>query len=150
MRLSIRIHVAVLAASAVLFVVAGGVFLYCLVVSDPFFEGPHPVRTLRRHRSDIETYVESIYAGRIPERNGDKGYYILDVLGANEVTYVRKVEGCIVITFAFMPTDAVPELIYSPLGQQGLPAEYRANNGRWSFFQLTPIDEKWFYCLWDQ
>jgi hypothetical protein len=133
----------------------GGLSWYAMTVPDPFYAEPGPVRTLKRHRGRIDTYIENVYAGRIPARKGGQGYYVLDVLGEHGARYVRLEEGCVVITFEFMPTDAVPTLIYSPRGPAGLPDKYRPRGKRddcppgWRVFAFTPIDDNWTYCLWD-
>lgn len=121
---------------------------YLLTVPDPFYRDPAPVRTLKRNRKEIAEYIESIKAGRVGRKNGE--YHLLQSLYRDGATHVRDDGKCIVITFAFLPTDAVPQLIYSPDGSQGLPKRYLLGGLDWSFFELQQLEENWFFCRWDQ
>ena len=65
---------------------------------------------------------------------------------------VCRQEGCVVIDFNFMPTDPVPELIYSPRGLGGVPGSYRSGifaGHKMPYWKFVSIDEHWFYCEWD-
>lgn len=122
-------------------VLAGvGLGYYFIFIPDPFLRLPGSIRTLKRNQEAIETYIGSINAGRIPLREGQRGYFLLDVLARGGATYVQKDGDCVVITFEFMPTDAVPELIYSPRGSAGLPKRYQDGCECWSIFEKTQID----------
>jgi hypothetical protein len=130
---------------SVIVVILAGVLLlnrYLLNSNDP-------TRILLRNQQRIEDYVDSIYAGRVPLRDPNNGYQIPGFLLEKGVSYVRNEEGCVVITFSFMPTDPVPELIYSPAGIDGLPARFKSDPSKLSFFELKHITDRWFYCEWD-
>src|SRR5689334_158978 len=73
------------------------------------------IRCFEKHEAAIRTYVGNILNGRIAA-DGKGEYPVLDKLGECDAYRVRKVDECVVITFRFMPTDAVPELWYSPKG----------------------------------
>jgi hypothetical protein len=128
---------------------------YVSAVPDPFYLQPGPVRAFRRNRERIEAYVASIEAGRVPMREHNRGYYVLDVLLAHDATYVRKEGDCVVVTFAFMPTDPVPVLVYSPKWLAGLPGAYwpggrpAGKPSTWKVYDFTPTDDNWFYLRWD-
>ena len=111
-----------------------------------------PIELLKQHRAEIMRYIASIDAGKISLRDGDNGYYVLKCLadynGDGPIT-VKREDGCIVITFAFMPTDHVPELIYSPSGRDSLPTFYKVKQAGITFWKLTQVDRNWFYCEWD-
>jgi len=133
--------------------IALGVLALCWYVArvpDPFYRDPQPVRTLKRHREEIMRYLASIEQGRVRERNDGRGYFLLDTLADCDVSVVEKEGNCIVIAFAFMPTDAVPQLIYSPSGVSALPERYvQPGKYRITYFELKQLDDHWFYCLWD-
>jgi hypothetical protein len=130
---------------------------YVAWVPDPFYRDPPPIRTLKRNRKSIMQYLDSIRAGRVPLRSDGKGYFVLDSFG-DDVNRVESKDGCIVITFWFMPTDAIPQLVYSPSGFDGLPPLYKhadlsdsAHNNAdgLTYFHREQVDGKWFYCVWD-
>jgi hypothetical protein len=124
--------------------------LYLKTVPDPLYRDPAPVRALKRNRSRIDRYLESLQAGRVPKRSDGRGYYVLDVLLDHEASTVQVSEGCVIITFSAMPSDPVPELIFSPRGKNGLPLRYQlGDGGQVRFLEFRPIDELWYYCLWD-
>jgi hypothetical protein len=113
-----------------------------------------PVRALRRNRAAVEEYVQNLYAGRIPERKDGQGYYVLDVLADYDARYVRIEGGCVFITFAFFPTDAIPALIYSPKGLEGLPPLFRPDlvnsvDPSMRLYDFRRIDDYWYYMRYD-
>jgi hypothetical protein len=110
---------------------------------------PAPRRMLVRHRKEMDTYIASLYSGHIPLREDGKGYYLLDIMREYDVKTVVANEGCIVIEFASLPTDPVSVLMYSPRGKMGLPLRYLVPSPTWSYYALEPIDDLWFYCVWD-
>lgn len=110
---------------------------------------PYPIRVLKRHQGDILTYFASIKAGRIPEREAGNGYYLLDVLADSGATYVQQQGDCMVITFEFMPTDAVPQLVHCPHGVEPLPAYAVERKAACGFFEWTLIEPNWAYCRWN-
>lgn len=158
MTLTMKVHrhkwLLVIAVGSLVFCV-GALIWYVTTVPDPFYAEDEPVRTLKRNRERIDAYIENVYAGQIPKRADDQGYYVLDSLANHGARYVRVEQGCVVIYFACMPTDAVPTLIYSPQGQAGVPEEYKPAGQRnncppkWEVFDFTPIDAHWTYCHWD-
>ena len=124
--------------------------LYVVLIPDPFYQDPLPVRILKRNRSRIEEYVESVEAGRVPLRESNQGYSVPDLLRGKGARYVEKDGDCVLITFSFLLTDPIPQLIYSPRGETGLPSMYKDNGRGLSFFEITKLDDNWFYCEWDQ
>lgn len=127
---------------------------YVCFVPDPFYCKPHAVRTYLRNREAINTYVQNIYRGQIPELRhpgmfGDTDYYLLDVLRPEGVFAVSKQNDCVVIMFEFLPDQAARELIYSPDGRRGLPSKYLAPNPNWVIFEIREIEPNWYYCRWN-
>jgi hypothetical protein len=56
-----------------------------------------------------------------------------------------------VFTFPFICVDALPMLLYSPGGRDGLPAGFWTGGAPLSrYFAPQQIDEHCFYCRWDQ
>ena len=106
-----------------------------------------PPQILRAHIATIQIYVDNIESGKISALTPDGEYPILNVLQDRGVTHVRKIGNRIVMIFAFMPTDAVPELWYSP---DGFTSEWVAERKKSkAFFEWKQIDNHWGYCLWD-
>jgi hypothetical protein len=138
---------------AVLSLLAVGFLVHTLAVTG--FGQPGPIRTLQWNRERIEHYIFNIYADLIPQREDGQGYYVLDVLADADARYVRREGDSVVISFAFLPPDAVPVLIYSPSGWAGVPERYRPGGSRrgepetWEVFDFRQIDGRWFYCCWD-
>ena len=122
------------------------VVLILHVVRRIFF--PTPTEVFERNEADIRLYVSNIQAGKIPERASGNGYAILQVLADHDATYVQKDGNCVVITFAFMPTDAVPQLWYSPGGFDPLPQPFAALTTH-KYFKWQRIRNDWAYCEWD-
>lgn len=107
-----------------------------------------PVGVLQTNRDAITNYAKSILTETIQEGE-TPGYPMPRILRQNGARSVRRSGGCVVIQFEFMPTDAIPELIYSPKGYDGLPQNYKTPGKEITFFRLQKIDEKWFFCEWD-
>jgi hypothetical protein len=125
---------------------------YATHIPDPFYRDPGPVRALKRNRATIDAYIERLYAGKVSRDH--RSYAIPQCLIDQDARYVYQKGDCIVISFAFICVDAVPVLIYSPRGYEGLPEKYRpgwdASRGRPKYvFDFTQIDSNWFYCKWD-
>src|SRR5206468_6615327 len=109
---------------------------------------PTPVEVFEKDEAEIRTYVSNLQAGKIPRRSGDNGYAILHVLADHDATYVKREGNCVVITFAFMPTDAVPQLWYSADGFDSLPEPFAKLKSH-KFFKWHRIRKDWGYCEWD-
>jgi len=107
-----------------------------------------PSRVFLKNEKSIRNYVARVQADKIPV-GADGGVLLLDVLAAHGATSVRKKGPCVVITFAFMPTDAVPELWYSPAGFEPLPDSLGALRAQSRSFKLTRIRDDWAYVEWD-
>jgi hypothetical protein len=98
----------------------------------------------------MENYISAIQTRQVGLRSRGSGYCLSECLATNNATRVVAQDGCIVITFGFLPPDAVPQLIYSSTGFSGLPSFYKHQNAAGpAFFMRTPVDDKWSYCLWD-
>src|SRR5207248_6956672 len=124
---------------------------YLVKVPDTLYLDYGPVRALKRNRANVDEYVRNLNLGRIPKREDGQGYYVLDVLGSFNARYVRIDSECVFITFAFLPTDAIPALIYSPKGMDGLPRGFKPetadDDGQppLRLYDFTQIDDNWFY-----
>jgi hypothetical protein len=109
---------------------------------------PAPIQVLQTHETRILEYIDSIRHGKIPRRDDGRGFAVLDVLVNAGATQVRTEDNCVVITFGFMPTDAVPELIYCADGFDPLPTVL-LDRKRKAYFEMTTISPQWIYCRWD-
>jgi hypothetical protein len=108
---------------------------------------PDPVQIFREREAVLRKYVRQIDDGQIKQVESC-GYPIPQSLIDAGVKAVTTQDGCVVITFWFLPTDAVPELWYSPRGFDPLPKglEERKRENYFESEQLTP---DWFFCKWD-
>jgi hypothetical protein len=108
------------------------------------------VAFFRRHQTEFGAYVERIRDGKVA--SGASGYALPQFMIDNDVKQANQENGCVVITFWFMPTDAVPNLIYAPHGVKEVPDDYKSGGpegAKWAYWKFLPIDDKWFYCEWD-
>lgn len=109
------------------------------------------VAFFKENREVFDSYVPRLERGEVKSSKG--GYALPQLFIDNDIKEAARGDGCIEITFWFMPTDAVPLFIYSPRGLEGVPEKYR-NGGRagcnkWAYWKFVAIDEHWFYCEWD-
>lgn len=108
-----------------------------------------PDRVFRKREAELRDYVSRMQNGEIIHVE-KRGYAIPQFLIDAGASSVRKSEdGCIVIFFDFMPTDAVPELWYSEQGFDPFP-EGLEDRKRRAFFQWKLLAPDWGYCLWDR
>ena len=104
----------------------------------------------RHHRAMFDEYVGAVLAGKVA--SGSSGLAVTQVMLDNGLESVGRKDGCVVLTFSFMPTDAVPELIYSARGLAGVPEMYKSGKTegqKLPYWKFVSIDEHWFYCEWD-
>jgi hypothetical protein len=101
----------------------------------------------KQNRAGFDAYVTRILDGKVTSVNAE--YAVPQFMIDNNVKQVIQRDGVIEITFWFMPTDAVPQLLYSPRGIEGLPNEYRNGGPGRAYWKFVPIDDKWSYCEWD-
>ena len=83
--------------------------------------GSTPPEVFADNEKEIRTYIANLQLGKIPNSPDGRGFLVLKVLGDNGATHVDQEGGYVVITFGFMPTDAVSQLWYSPSGFAPLP-----------------------------
>lgn len=108
----------------------------------------NPARVYRRYSSELAAYAERLRAGRVAhDASGE--YAMPRFLIERGATHARREGNCLVITFGFMPTDAVPELWYSPTGFDPLPGGI-AERKRRAYFNFVPLSSNWAECDWDQ
>jgi hypothetical protein len=113
---------------------------------------PAEVSALRDNREDFTRCAERVLRGEGIQQDGAEGERLLNALQRAGVKGVRQEGGCVFFTFWFMPTDSIPELIYSPTGYGGLPTMAVNPAGGPSHRHLTHfeyIDQEWFYWAWD-
>jgi hypothetical protein len=109
----------------------------------------HPIPVFRKHELDIRDYAEKVRQGQVESRTGGWGGYPMPrwlVDNGAKHTYLE--EGCVVITFFFMPTGAIPELRYSPMGFDPFPKALEERKNR-AFFRWQQIAADWGVCWWD-
>ncbi len=63
---------------------------------------------------------------------------------------MEKKGDCFVVVFGFMPTDAVPELWFSPNGFDPLPPDLEALKQGKRYFDWEQLSLQWGACHWDQ
>jgi hypothetical protein len=108
----------------------------------------NPARVYRHYQSELHRYAERLQAGEVRYVEG-RGYALPQFLIDQGARYVIKIDDCFVVVFGFMPTDAVPELWFSPNGLNPRPRtlERRAHGkGHFEWEQLSP---NWGACYWD-
>lgn len=121
-----------------------------------YYAAPPPLRLWRMQNSELNAFAiktldnnfQSASAYRSPAGVG-KDVPIPRFLDGCDVHHISVTDGVVEITFTFMPTDAVPVLIYSPSGLKGLPPGYQKPGPTYSYFKQEKLDEHWFYCEWD-
>jgi hypothetical protein len=111
--------------------------------------GNTPAEVFAKNESEIRQYVANLRAGKIPRSPDGRGFLVLKVLGDNGVTRVEQNANCTVITFGFMPTDAVPQLWYSPTGFSPLPVPLHDLKGQSKVFTWRQLKDDWGFCEWD-
>lgn len=104
---------------------------------------PAPIRAFRSNRAAYERVAAEVLSGKLTYSRERQSIIVKpDSLGyrlANDGTrYVRQAGTCIEFSFEFMPTDAIPLLVYSPNGPTAIPAR----SGIYEIQQLAP---NWFY-----
>ena len=108
-----------------------------------------PDKLFRKRETELREYVQRINAGEVLHEE-KRGYAIPQFLIDAGATLVKKQnDGCIVIFFDFLPTDAVPELWYYARGFDPLPAGLQERKQR-AYFHWELLAPDWGYCKWDQ
>ncbi len=140
-----RILLVVLPAVAVLGSCGGllGYWLRHLRMQD------NPAAVYRYYRPELHRYAERLQAGEVHSVAG-RGYGIPQFLIDHGARYVVKEGDCFVVVFGFMPTDAVPELWFSPRGFDPLPPDLEALKRGKGYFRWEPLSPQWGACYWDQ
>ena len=106
-----------------------------------------PARVYSRYSSELAAYAERLQTGRVP-RDSNGEYAMPQFLIDRGATHVRREGECFVITFGFMPSDAVPELWFSPTGFDPLPKEL-AERKHHPYFRFVQLSDEWAECDWD-
>lgn len=138
----IRIRLLILTVAVLATVAPASWFIWNLRTDD------HPARTYWRYSSRLAQYAERLQAGRVAiDSNGE--YAIPQFLIDRGARHVFREGTCYVITFGFLPTDAVPELWFSPSGFDPLPKAIDERRHR-AYFQFSRLNREWAECYWDQ
>lgn len=111
--------------------------------------GSTPAEIFAENEKEIRQYVGNIQSGKIPKSPDGRGFLVLKVLGDAGVTRVDQNANCVVVTFGFMPTDAVPQLWYSPTGFSPVPTAVKELKTRAKYFKWRQLRDDWGYCEWD-
>jgi hypothetical protein len=106
-----------------------------------------PARVYRRYSSELHAYVARIQAGSVA-RDPRGEYAMPQFLIDRGATHARREGDCIVITFGFLPADAVPELWFSPTGFDP-PPEGIAQRKHHPYFKFDVLSPAWAECDWD-
>jgi hypothetical protein len=108
----------------------------------------HPARIFLRYEQELRRYGARLESGEVYSE-ADRGYALPQYLIDHGARSCTKEGDCFIIHFSFMPTDAVPELWYSPYGFEPLPEEL-AQRRQNSYFRFTQLATDWGECYWDQ
>jgi hypothetical protein len=108
-----------------------------------------PALVYRHYERQLHSYAERLMAGAVYSEP-DYGYAIPQFLIDHGARYVRKQNDCFVVIFGFMPTDAVPELWYSPKGFAPLPTRLEELKRHSAYFRWEELSPNWGACFWDQ
>jgi hypothetical protein len=109
---------------------------------------PQPGQLFREREKELREYVSRINAEKV-DFDDKQGYAIPQFLIDAGARYVKKKDGCIVISFGFLPTDAVPELWYCQVGFDPIPKGL-VERKQMTFFQWEQLAPDWGFCKWDQ
>jgi hypothetical protein len=107
-----------------------------------------PARIFSSYHAELRQYIQQLESDDVHSEEG-QAYPIPPFLIDHGARYVRKEGDCFVIIFSFMPTDAVPELWYSPQGFEPLPQGLVDRKGR-LYFRFQQLAPEWGECFWDQ
>jgi hypothetical protein len=112
-----------------------------------------PVLIYQYYEEDLQRYADRLEGGKVKSEpiwdHGIRGYYMPQFLISHGARYAFKEGDCFVISFSFMPTDAVPELWYSPNGFEPLPQGLQDRQRRYNYFKWQQLSPKWGACYWD-
>jgi hypothetical protein len=109
----------------------------------------NPAAVCRHYESELHRYAERLQAGEVRSVEG-RGYAIPQLLIDHGARYVVKQGDCFVVSFRFMPTDAVPELWFSPNSFDPLPPDLEALKQSKGYFRWEQLSPQWGACHWDQ
>ena len=123
-----------------------GLPLYCL---HHMRMQDNPALVYRCYERELHRYAERLEAGNV-YHEPNRGYAIPQFLIDHGARYVVKKDECFVVVFGFMPTDAVPELWYSPKGFDHLPPGLEELKRKSGYFQWEQLSHHWSACHWDQ
>jgi hypothetical protein len=109
----------------------------------------HPIPVFRKHEAELREYAESVRTGKVESSTeGWGGYPMPQWLVDEGAKHTDLRDGCVVITFFFMPTDAIPELWYSPAGFDPMPKALQERKQK-PFFRWEQLAPDWGVCWWD-
>lgn len=108
-----------------------------------------PALVYRHYDRELHRYAERLVSGEVYSEP-NRGYAIPQFLIDHGARYVVKKDECFVVVFGFMPTDAVPELWYSPKGFDPLPAGLEVLKQHSGYFHWEELSPNWGACFWDQ
>jgi hypothetical protein len=106
-----------------------------------------PSRVYARHNAQLVEYTRHWQTGELkPDARGE--YAMPRFLADCGATHARQEGDCLVVTFGFLPTDAVPELWFSPSGFDTPPAGI-ADRKKCAYFRFALLSPTWAECDWD-
>jgi len=109
----------------------------------------NPAAVYRHYQPELHRYAERLQAGEVHSVEG-RGYAIPQFLIDHGARYVVQKGDCFVVIFEFLPTDAVPELWFSPNGFDPLPPDLAALKQDKEYFRWEQLSPQWGACHWDQ
>jgi hypothetical protein len=109
----------------------------------------NPPSVYRYYQAELDRYAQRLQTGAVRYVEG-RGYGIPQFLIDHGARYVVKKGDCYVVIFGFMPTDAVPELWFSPDGFDPIPAELASVKNGKGYFHWKQLSAHWGACHWDQ
>jgi len=108
----------------------------------------NPGAVFRHHGPELLDYGRRLTGGEVRYVEG-RGYALPQFLIDAGARYAVIEGDAFVVGFGFMPTDAVPELWFSPKGFEPWPTSLAERRRRNSFFRFQQLAPNWGECYWD-
>jgi hypothetical protein len=135
----------------VICILVGAIFLtgYLIIAPKLRLEWKRPaILAYEKYDGVLNQVADDVLHERVGQRSDGQGFEIDTRLALVGVTYIRLLRGCVVFTFASLPSDATAELVYLPNGYRELPFLDQGVGGH-PLIQMEYINDNWCLCLFD-